>query len=76
MEYGHQPWLHNLTTVLSAAQGVPYQEIAAIVDISPNAAATRISPAISGASAPATSTKRAVSAASRPSYCTTPNARS
>ena len=29
--------------VLSAAQGVPYQEIAAIVGISPNAAATRIS---------------------------------
>jgi RNA polymerase sigma-70 factor (ECF subfamily) len=29
--------------VLNAAQGVPYQEIAAIIGISPNAAATRIS---------------------------------
>ena len=29
--------------VLNAAQGVPYQEVAQIVGISPNAAATRIS---------------------------------
>lgn len=34
---------YAVVLVLSAAQGVPYQEIAAIVGISPNAAATRIS---------------------------------
>ena len=34
---------YAIVLVLSAAQGVPYQEIAAIVGISPNAAATRIS---------------------------------
>ncbi len=34
---------YAVVLVLSAAQGVPYQEIASIVGISPNAAATRIS---------------------------------
>src|SRR5438876_4998892 len=34
---------YAIVLVLSAAQGVPYQEIAAILGISPNAAATRIS---------------------------------
>lgn len=37
------PHDYAVVLVLSAAQGVPYQEIAAIVGISPNAAATRIS---------------------------------
>lgn len=34
---------YAVALVLSAAQGIPYQEIAAIMGISPNAAATRIS---------------------------------
>ncbi len=34
---------YAVVLVLSAAQGIPYQEIATIVGISPNAAATRIS---------------------------------
>jgi RNA polymerase sigma-70 factor (ECF subfamily) len=34
---------YAVVLVLSAAQGVPYQEIGKIVGISPNAAATRIS---------------------------------
>lgn len=34
---------YAIALVLSAAQGIPYQEIAQIVGISPNAAATRIS---------------------------------
>ncbi len=37
------PHDYVIVLVLSAAQGVPYQEIAEIVGISPNAAATRIS---------------------------------
>jgi len=37
------PEEYAVALVLSAAQGVPYQEIASIVGISPNAAATRIS---------------------------------
>ena len=37
------PEEYAIALVLSAAQGVPYQEIAEIVGISPNAAATRIS---------------------------------
>jgi RNA polymerase sigma-70 factor (ECF subfamily) len=37
------PQDYAIALVLSAAQGVPYQEIAVIVGISPNAAATRIS---------------------------------
>ena len=37
------PEEYSVVLVLSAAQGVPYQEIATIVGISPNAAATRIS---------------------------------
>lgn len=37
------PHDYAIVLVLSAAQGVPYQEIAEIVGISPNAAATRIS---------------------------------
>jgi RNA polymerase sigma-70 factor (ECF subfamily) len=37
------PEEYAIALVLSAAQGVPYQEIATIVGISPNAAATRIS---------------------------------
>src|SRR5437764_170248 len=39
----NMPRDYAIVLVLSAAQGVPYQEIAAIVGISPNAAATRIS---------------------------------
>jgi RNA polymerase sigma-70 factor (ECF subfamily) len=39
----HMPEEYAVALVLSAAQGVPYQEIAVIVGISPNAAATRIS---------------------------------
>jgi RNA polymerase sigma-70 factor (ECF subfamily) len=34
---------YAVVLVLSAAQGIPYQEIATILGISPNAAATRIS---------------------------------
>ena len=34
---------YSVALVLNAAQGVPYQEIAGIVGITPNAAATRIS---------------------------------
>ena len=37
------PEEYAVALVLSAAQGVPYQEIALIIGISPNAAATRIS---------------------------------
>ena len=37
------PEEYAIVLVLSAAQGVPYQEIAEIVGVSPNAAATRIS---------------------------------
>jgi len=37
------PEEYSIVLVLSAAQGIPYQEIATIVGISPNAAATRIS---------------------------------
>ncbi len=37
------PEEYAVALVLSAAQGIPYQEIATIVGISPNAAATRIS---------------------------------
>jgi RNA polymerase sigma-70 factor (ECF subfamily) len=37
------PEEYAIALVLNAAQGVPYQEIAEIVGISPNAAATRIS---------------------------------
>lgn len=37
------PEEYAIALILSAAQGVPYQEVAAIVGISPNAAATRIS---------------------------------
>ena len=37
------PEEYSVALVLSAAQGIPYQEIALIMDISPNAAATRIS---------------------------------
>lgn len=37
------PEEYAVVLILSAAQGVPYQEIASIVGISPNAAATRIS---------------------------------
>ena len=39
----NMPRDYAVALVLSAAQGVPYQEIAAILGISPNAAATRIS---------------------------------
>lgn len=39
----NMPEEYAIALVLSAAQGVPYQEIADIVGISPNAAATRIS---------------------------------
>ncbi len=39
----NMPEDYAIVLVLSAAQGVPYQEIADIVGISPNAAATRIS---------------------------------
>nr|BBH94655.1 RNA polymerase sigma factor [Thermogemmatispora argillosa] len=37
------PFDYAVVLVLSAVQGLPYQEIAAIIGISPNAAATRIS---------------------------------
>lgn len=37
------PEEYAIVLVLSAAQGIPYQEIATIIGISPNAAATRIS---------------------------------
>lgn len=37
------PEEYAIVLVLSAAQGIPYQEIAAVLGISPNAAATRIS---------------------------------
>lgn len=37
------PEEYAVVLVLSAAQGIPYQEIAAVLGISPNAAATRIS---------------------------------
>ncbi|GAC1348881.1 MAG: hypothetical protein NVS4B7_09080 [Ktedonobacteraceae bacterium] len=37
------PTEYAIVLVLSAAQGIPYQEVATIVGISPNAAATRIS---------------------------------
>jgi RNA polymerase sigma-70 factor (ECF subfamily) len=37
------PAEYAIALVLSASQGVPYQEIAIITGISPNAAATRIS---------------------------------
>jgi len=39
----NMPEEYAIVLVLSAAQGLPYQEIATIVGISPNAAATRIS---------------------------------
>ena len=39
----NMPEEYAIALILSAAQGIPYQEIAAIVGISPNAAATRIS---------------------------------
>ncbi len=39
----NMPVEYAIVLVLSAAQGVPYQEIATITGISPNAAATRIS---------------------------------
>jgi RNA polymerase sigma-70 factor (ECF subfamily) len=39
----NMPHEYAIVLVLSAAQGVPYQEVASIVGISPNAAATRIS---------------------------------
>jgi RNA polymerase sigma-70 factor (ECF subfamily) len=39
----NMPEEYAVALVLSAAQGIPYREIAAIVGISPNAAATRIS---------------------------------
>lgn len=39
----NMPEEYATVLVLSAAQGIPYQEIAVIVGISPNAAATRIS---------------------------------
>ena len=39
----NMPEEYAVALVLNAAQGVPYQEVAAIVGISPNAAATRIS---------------------------------
>ncbi|HLX39840.1 MAG TPA: RNA polymerase sigma factor, partial [Ktedonobacteraceae bacterium] len=39
----HMPEEYAIVLVLSAAQGLPYQEIAKIVGISPNAAATRLS---------------------------------
>ena len=39
----NMPAEYAIVLVLSAAQGIPYQEIAVIVGISPNAAATRIS---------------------------------
>ena len=39
----NMPAEYAVSLVLSAAQGIPYQEIATILSISPNAAATRIS---------------------------------
>ena len=39
----NMPEEYAVALVLSAAQGIPYQEIAAIAGISPNAAATRVS---------------------------------
>jgi RNA polymerase sigma-70 factor, ECF subfamily len=39
----HMPEEYSIALTLSAAQGLPYQEIAKIVGISPNAAATRLS---------------------------------
>lgn len=39
----NMPTEYAVSLVLSAAQGIPYQEIATILNISPNAAATRIS---------------------------------
>ena len=39
----NMPTEYAVSLVLSAAQGIPYQEIATILGISPNAAATRIS---------------------------------
>jgi RNA polymerase sigma-70 factor (ECF subfamily) len=39
----NMPEEYAIVLVLSAAQGIPYQEIAHILNISPNAAATRIS---------------------------------
>lgn len=39
----HMPREYAIALLLSAAQGLPYQEIAAILDISPGSAATRIS---------------------------------
>ncbi len=39
----NMPEQYAAALVLNVAQGVPYQEVAAIVGISPNAAATRIS---------------------------------
>ena len=39
----NMPEEYAVALVLNAAQGVPYQEVAAMVGISPNAAATRIS---------------------------------
>ncbi len=43
MALSHMPVDYAVVLVLSAAQGVPYQEIADIVGLSPNATATRIS---------------------------------
>jgi RNA polymerase sigma-70 factor (ECF subfamily) len=43
MVLAQMPLEYAVVLVLSAAQGVPYQEIASIIGISPNAAATRIS---------------------------------
>jgi RNA polymerase sigma-70 factor (ECF subfamily) len=37
------PTDYSVVLVLNAAQGIPYQEIATIIGVSPNAAATRIS---------------------------------
>lgn len=39
----NMPDEYSIALVLSAAQGIPYQEIAEIIGVSPNAAATRIS---------------------------------
>lgn len=43
MTLATMPQEYAIALILSAAQGVPYQEIAEIVGVSPNAAATRIS---------------------------------
>jgi RNA polymerase sigma-70 factor (ECF subfamily) len=43
MALKHLPEDYAIVLVLSAVQGVPYQEVAEIIGISPNAAATRIS---------------------------------